>query len=98
MSESFGWLLLDFLEYYGVEPPVPGRPTLELPPVSPTSPDQPPPDHKNDDSPDSDSKVEEKGETAKSKPDSEPSVVEDVEEETVDPSKGFYCRRRRKAG
>lgn len=26
-SESFGWLLLDFFDYYGVEPPVPERPT-----------------------------------------------------------------------
>lgn len=28
-SKSFGWLFLDFLEYYGVEPPVPEKPAEE---------------------------------------------------------------------
>lgn len=98
-SESLGWLLLDFLEYYGVEPPVPERPPPELPPVSqdagdPTLtpattaselPTVPEGDKKAGNVP----KAEEEGEIPQGEISVEPEVVEDVAEETCDPSKGF---------
>lgn len=99
-SESFGWLLLDFLEYYGVEPRVPERPPRELPPVSqdiidltstPTPPPSgPSPVSKGNDTPVNEPEAAEEGEVPKGEHNTESEAVEtDAEEETFDPSNGF---------
>lgn len=99
-SESLGWLLLDFLEYYGVEPRVPERAPRELPPVSqdiidltstPTpSPNEHLPIPKCDGTPVNEPEAAEEGEVPKGEHDTESEAVEaDPEEETFDPSNGF---------
>lgn len=94
-SKSFGWLLLDFLEYYGAEPPVPERPTVARTKIEePSTSDklsesysEPSASPQHSTSSMSSDDMDEVEQNQKAKPKEESSATED--EAVFHPSKGF---------